>query len=133
VLVPIKVGATVTAYNRRAKILHRGTVLTRKDNYYLVQFERKDLGCEYCSDIDVASHGIPEILKPACDIAIGMPTSKTQTNTPGRYGSLPYGTSYGSLVGKKESLFVITGLFNFTFLSHLSMLATNQQHLKRFS
>jgi len=104
VLAPIKAGATVTAYNSRAKILHRGTVLTHKHDTYLVQFERKDLGCEYCPDIEVASHGIPEILKPACDITIGIPVIESQNNTPGRYGSLPYGTSYGPLIGDGKAV-----------------------------
>jgi len=98
VLAPIKAGSTVTAYNKGAKILHRGTVLTHKHDTYLVQFERKDLGCEYCLDVEVASHGIPEILKSACNITVGMPVIEPHTNTPGPYGSLPYGTSYGPLV-----------------------------------
>jgi hypothetical protein len=63
---PIRAGTTVTAYNKRLRILHRGVVLfhDRNAHGYLVQFERKELGFEFCPDTEVASHGVPEILVP---------------------------------------------------------------------
>eukprot|EP00978_Attheya_sp_CCMP212_P046997 scaffold421184_cov56-Attheya_sp.AAC.2 len=68
----IRIGATVTAFNKKAKILHRGIVLAydARRYGYLVQFERNELGYEFCPDTDVASHGVPEILVPATEFAL---------------------------------------------------------------
>lgn len=80
-------------------MLHRGTVLSRttSPSTYLVQFERKELGYEECPDFDVASHGIPAMLKVS-------PTNQSLDAQidPNRYGDLPYGTTYGPLSGKKS-------------------------------
>ena len=95
----IPVGATVTAFNKSARLLHRGLILDR-DYFkgilrYRVQFERKELGWEYCADIDVASHGPPNIMLAAdCNILDG--SLRDTFHQPGKY---PYGTSYGPLIG----------------------------------
>lgn len=104
---PIRVGATVTAFNKRFLILHRGVILHHEpsngaaNGNYLVQFERKELGYEMCTDTEVASHGVPDILMPAAQSRLsGTPHdySKYSDN-----GSLPYGTSFGPLsVAKTE-------------------------------
>merc|ERR1712194_79992 len=60
----ITIGRTVTAYHKKAKLLHRGIVLTRNLNTfgYLIQFEKKELGCEFCPDYEVSSHGPPRYI-----------------------------------------------------------------------
>jgi hypothetical protein len=99
---PIRVGSTVTAYNKKFLILHRGVVLFH-DIYaaqYLIQFERKEAGFEFCSDTEVASHGVPEMLMPPSpSILTGSPTGYDILNSPD-IGALPYGTSFGPLSGK---------------------------------
>ena len=83
-------------------MLHRGIVLTRDciNHLYLVQFERKELGCEFCPDIEVASHGVPEIIVSGTEIALDGSYLGAHANLLSSYGSLPYGTTYGPLVGK---------------------------------
>jgi len=46
-------------------MIQRGVVLSRDElnARYLVLFESKDFGCEYCPDSEVASHGGPTMLK----------------------------------------------------------------------
>ena len=98
---PIKVGATVTAFNKKYLILHRGTVLfyDAYSSRYLIQFERKELGTEFVSDTQVSSHGVPEILMPpAPSILTGAPEETALSNYI-RVGELPYGTSFGPLSG----------------------------------
>jgi hypothetical protein len=65
----IRLGRVVTAYSRKYRILQRGVVLSYDDRKarYLVQFESKEFGNEFCPDSEVASHGIPELLIPAPD------------------------------------------------------------------
>ena len=66
VLAAPKVGTTVTAYHKRARLIHRGTILAynQMTGIYLIQFERKELGWDWVRDIEVATHGVPEILLP---------------------------------------------------------------------
>jgi DIRP len=61
---PIRVGAMVTAYNKRFRIIQRGRVLTydRSTALYLIDFENKNFGFELCPDSDVATCGPPDIL-----------------------------------------------------------------------
>ena len=94
---PIKVGSIVTAYHKKARLLHRGIILARDPlrHSYLVQFERKELGCEFCPDIEISSHGVPDILLPLDESFNGPRFHSGQ-----HFGSLPYGTSYGHFVGK---------------------------------
>lgn len=57
-------GTIVTALSRRYRIIQRGVVLSY-DKYrarYLVLFENKSYGSEYCPDSEVATHGGPQIL-----------------------------------------------------------------------
>lgn len=94
----IPVGATVTAVNKSAQMIHRGLVLDRtlyNDHIrYHIQFERKELGLEYCSDIKVASHGPPSILLPSEERTLdGISRNSCQ-------GQFPYGTAYGPLISK---------------------------------
>lgn len=109
---PIKVGATVTAYNKKFLILHRGTVLFYDPSSarYLVQFERKELGTEFVSDTEVASHGVPEILiPPAASILTGA-LNETAITHYAKIGRYPYGTSFGPLSGKFK-IFVLLFYF----------------------
>ena len=97
----IPVGATVTANNKSARLLHRGLILDR-DCFegilrYRVQFERKELGWEYCADIDVAAHGPPNIILPADGNVSNLDGSNRNNYLPGKH---PYGTAYGPLIGK---------------------------------
>jgi hypothetical protein len=98
----IRIGATVTAFNKKAKILHRGIVLAydARRYGYLVQFERNELGYEFCPDTDVASHGVPEILVPATEFALDGSYIGSFEDPHSGPGTLPYGTTYGSLVGE---------------------------------
>ena len=100
---PIRVGATVTAYNKKFLILHRGVVLYHDVHSakYLVQFERRELGYEFCSDTEVASHGVPDILLPAAPSRLSdSPYPEVNGSTAAEEGGLPYGTSFGPLSGE---------------------------------
>lgn len=106
---PIRVGATVTAYNKKFLILHRGVILHHEpsngttNGNYLVQFERKELGHEMCSDTEVASHGVPDILMPAAQSRLSGTLHDYARLSDD--GSLPYGTSFGPLsVAKTEEI-----------------------------
>jgi hypothetical protein len=60
----ISIGSTVTAFSRRYKIIQRGVVLSYDslNAAYVVLFDRKEFGCEFCPDTEVARHGGAEIL-----------------------------------------------------------------------
>jgi len=98
VLAPAQIGTTVTAYHHKAHLLHRGTVLAHDSGAeaYLIQFEKKALGYEWCADFEVASHGLPEVIFP--------PREELQDSdailTISPCGVLPSGTNYGPLIGK---------------------------------
>lgn len=53
----IRPGTKVTAYNKRCGVLNRGTVLFHDPakKGYVIQFERKELGHEFCPDTEVAT------------------------------------------------------------------------------
>ncbi len=101
VLAPPKIGTVVTAYSKRAKMIHRGTILAhhRRMHFFLVQFERKELSWDWVRDTDVASHGLPEVLLPKMEVIevnSGTPSLSNIRNI----GSITCGTCFGPLVGK---------------------------------
>ena len=93
----IKVGHIVTGYNRRYRILQRGTVLSYDINrkMYLIQFERKEIGFEFILDIDVAAHGVPEPMYGASEVALDETLLGGFANRNIEMGSMLYGTMYG--------------------------------------
>jgi len=77
-------------------LVHRGTVLVHdySTEAYLIQFEKKALGYEWCADFEIASHGLPEVIFPL----------KTEENHQQvTLGRLPTGTNYGPLIGEFSS------------------------------
>jgi hypothetical protein len=98
---PIRVGATVTAYNKRFRILHRGVVLFHdvRGHGYLIQFERKELGHEFCPDTEVAQHGMPEILVRGTNTPLKGSSFGYVGNNLLDAGILAYGTSIGPSIG----------------------------------
>jgi len=102
VLTPITVGSTVTAFNKRTKLLHRGVVLSRRtyqSNAYVIQFERKELGFEFCLDIDIASHGVKEVLLPAKPPGLqASPMVPHLGMNTTNLGELAYGSTYGTVL-----------------------------------
>lgn len=95
----IKVGATVTAIHWKRRVLHRGTVLAhdpRRSGYW-VQFERPELGSQFCPDYEVASHGIPEILFQASATSLEEANLGAFSDRHSQIGDLSYGTSYGPM------------------------------------
>jgi len=101
---PISVGTTVTAYNKRFLILHRGKVLFHDvaSARYLVQFERKELGFELCSDTEIARHGAPDILLPAAPSKITGASYQTGNDTFAKVGLPAYGSSAGPRAAPKR-------------------------------
>lgn len=99
---------TVTAYNRQYQVLHRGTVLHHdaKRHFYLIQFERKELGFEVCPDHRISAHGLQLPVCRAPDTAFDgthIGGSEDLNKLP---GSIVYGTGYGGTpVGEYGSLF----------------------------
>ena len=100
VLAPPKIGTTVTAYHRRARLIHRGTILAhnKRTGVYLIQFERKELGWDWVRDIEVAIHGVPEILLPKPNLHNKSRLEPKYNDA--HHGSLPHGTKFGPLTGK---------------------------------
>jgi len=97
VLAPPRIGDTVTAYHHPTHLLHRGNVLCHdhESSAYLIQFEKKSLGYDWCADFEVASHGLPQVIYPSRDKAI----ERSATSLPfSPYGVLPSGTCYGTLI-----------------------------------
>jgi hypothetical protein len=95
----IRVGATVTAFHSRFRVVFRGIVLAHDAgrNGYLVQFERQELGYQFCRDTEVASHGAPEVLVRAADVTLDGTTLGAFSNRHAVPGALSYGTSYGPM------------------------------------
>lgn len=60
----VSIGAQVTAYSQKFRILHRGVVkdYDEPSASYLIDFGSKPFGMEYCPDTEVATHGGPRIL-----------------------------------------------------------------------
>lgn len=105
----IEVGATVTAYNKLCGIIFRGIVLFHdaRAHTYLVQFEKKELGCEICADTEVARHGVPEILVPDSKTGgSGFGFSHIPTHLSG-VGALAYGARRFPSMGTKQYGLVI--------------------------
>lgn len=101
----IKIGATVTAIHWKRRVLHRGVVLSHdpRRSGYLVQFERQELGFQFCPDYEIASHGVPEILIKATSSCLDASNIGAFSNRNAQMGELPYGTSYGSLYADQPS------------------------------
>ncbi len=118
----IRVGSTVTAFHKKSKILHRGTVLLRnsQSNQYLIQFERKELGCEYCPDIEVACHGVPEIIKPSLNLSLDGTNIGINRDHNTKPGVLPYGTTYGLIAGMSKKTVLSYFVINTSVLSFYS-------------
>lgn len=103
VLAAPKIGATVTAYHKHARLIQRGTVLAhnKKAAIFLIQFERKELGWDWVKDVEIASHGVPEILisKRNPLTLCSIPHPDPNDFVP-EHGSLPYGTTFSPLIGE---------------------------------
>jgi len=95
----IKVGATVTAIHWKRRVLHRGIILAHDPlrSGYLVQFERPEMGFQFCPDYEVASHGVPEILMHATTTSLEGKNLGAFSDRHANRGELSYGTSYGSM------------------------------------
>ena len=98
---PIKIGAHVTAYNKKMRLLHRGIVLTSDPigKRYMIQFERPELGCEFCPDTEIASHGMPSLVRACTEVSFDSSYLGGFRSAHNAIGSLPYGTTYGPLRG----------------------------------
>lgn len=112
---PIHAGTTVTAYNKRCNILHRGTVLfySPRDHGYFIQFERKGMGCEFCPDTDVASHGIPDLLLHSAESPFIHETQRTMRNQLSNVGTLRFGTMHYLTPGKCIDSFILAAYKSF--------------------
>lgn len=104
VLAAPKVGTTVTAYHSRARLIHRGTVLAhnKKSAIFLIQFERKELGWDWVKDVEIASHGVPDVILVRRDPQASCNNSYTTDpkDIVPEHGSLLSGTSFSPLIGK---------------------------------
>lgn len=95
----IRVGATVTAIHWKQRVLHRGIVLAHDPvrSGYLVQFERQELGFQFCPDYEVSSHGVPEIMIQTTSSSLEATNLGGFADHHSKMGDLPYGTSYGPM------------------------------------
>jgi len=91
----ISVGSTVSAYNKRARMVQRGVVLLQDKVKpgYKVLFDRKELGCEFCPDTDVARHGPPNLLIEPSNYAVDGSVIGNNNRSHVVEGSLPYGSA----------------------------------------
>lgn len=91
----IRPGTTVTAYNKRFRMLHRGTVLFHDPpkKGYVIQFERKGFGHEFCPDTEVATQGISDIVFHAKESPLRGATFGAMCDPLSNMGTLPYGSS----------------------------------------
>lgn len=107
-MTPIKTGSIVTAYNKRAKLLHRGVVLSKgplDSNKFLIQFERKELGFEFCMDVEIATHGVKDVLLPANPRALYGHQSGCSIGIKSiPVGELAYGSTYGTILNFNKGL-----------------------------
>lgn len=94
VVAPIPVGATVTAFHKRFRMLQRGVVLFHDvtGKGYLVLFENKHLGYEFCPDTEVASHGAPKFIFNSPKTALNGSSLGFSVDHSAQSGNLPYGT-----------------------------------------
>ena len=68
-------------------------------NKYLIQFERKELGFEFCLDVEIASHGIKEVLLPAKPhVMYGYQPGHIMGFKSTSVGDLAYGSTYGTIL-----------------------------------
>lgn len=93
----IKVGTTVTAIHWKRRVLHRGIVIAHDPfrSGYLVQFERQELGFQFCPDYEVASHGGPRILVRSGTTSLDGTNLGAFSDRHMVPGELTYGTHYG--------------------------------------
>jgi DIRP len=66
----IPIGATVTAFNSRYRMLERGVVLSYEEargKYYV----KLPYSNHFCSDFDVARHGLSDVVMPAPEMVLG--------------------------------------------------------------
>jgi DIRP len=115
VCAPIRVGATVNAYNKTYRIIQRGTVMTydHETALYLILFESKQFGYELCPDTDVASCGPPNLVYRA-------PTLTIRGNVfIDEFVSSTYGCRLSSYPGKlgSDTIYVTKGFLT-RFRSH---------------
>ena len=116
VCVPIKVGTTVTAHNTRFNVLHRGMILAYdlKRHMYLIQFEKKELGFDFCKDTEVASHGIPDLLDTATEMTLDGTNIGGFSDLNDEPGGMVYGTGYQ--IHMSESVFCHCTSFHVRFV-----------------
>jgi hypothetical protein len=105
---PIRVGNIVTAYNRKYRVIHRGAVLSydERSARYLVQFERKEFGHDFCPDTEVASHGIPDLLIRAPERILTASVTGVAADPNNDNRNLPCTSSYGPVPGKIMSILI---------------------------
>lgn len=74
-------------------------------NKYLIQFERKELGFEFCLDVEISSHGVKEVLLPANPRKMyGSQPRSHLSMTSTMVGELAYGSTYGTILNFNEDL-----------------------------
>jgi hypothetical protein len=105
---PIRVGNIVTAYNRKYRVIHRGVVLSydERSARYLVQFERKEFGHDFCPDSEVASHGISELLFRAPERTLAASVTGVAGDANNATENLPCTSTFGSIPGKNMSILI---------------------------
>jgi hypothetical protein len=93
---PIEVGTTVTAIKFGS--LHRGVVLDYNVDScsYYIEFDKKELGLEFCRDYEVASYGVPTVMYGTDSVTLeGTATAVAAARNQPR-GELENGKSYAS-------------------------------------
>eukprot|EP00547_Thalassionema_nitzschioides_P001014 CAMPEP_0194207414 /NCGR_PEP_ID=MMETSP0156-20130528/6166_1 /TAXON_ID=33649 /ORGANISM="Thalassionema nitzschioides, Strain L26-B" /LENGTH=1028 /DNA_ID=CAMNT_0038934175 /DNA_START=177 /DNA_END=3263 /DNA_ORIENTATION=+ len=100
----IEVGTVVTAYSKGYNILHRGVVLEYDIDrrMYLIQFERKELGFEFCPDVEVASHGVPQLFQDYDTLSLDGTPIGCFVDRNNQHGDPSYGTCYVSSKNSKQ-------------------------------
>ena len=97
VLRPIDVGTTVTAIKFGS--LHRGVVLdynVDRCSYY-IEFDKKELGLEFCLDYEVATYRVPTLMYGTDSVTLeGTDTAVAAARNQPR-GELENGKSYASI------------------------------------
>lgn len=90
----ISVGSTVSAYHKKSRIIQRGVVLLQDKvkHGYVVMFDRKEFGWEFCPDTDVARHGPPNLIVNPANFSTDGSSIRDLNNPHLSVGSLPYGT-----------------------------------------
>lgn len=101
----IEVGTVVTAFCKKYHILHRGMVLDYdfSRRMYLIQFERKELGFEFCPDVEVASHGVPQLFTSCDTLALDGSPIGCFADSNNQHGDPEYGTCHSSTQNLKQN------------------------------